>query len=120
MITTKESHAGAMACIKAIQDIERIMGSLRVNSRAGYEEKCADSEQAMIKAAEPNLSPFMVGFVTVFAEYMSVMGSGSVPILEKWEPFSAMTEAEATAKKNEIWKEEEENNVISLCAFRNK
>jgi len=112
---SKESRAGAKACYRAMQDIERIMSG-GSNSRVNYEKKCNESEQKMIKAAESGLSPFMVGFITVFTEYLCV---GGTPVLGKWIPFVAMTKAEATAERNELWKEEKAK-VISLCAFRNK
>jgi len=70
-INSKQSRAGAKACLKVMQDIQRIIGN-GANSRVVYDKKCADSERAMLKSAEPGLSSFMEGFVIAFAEYQNI------------------------------------------------
>jgi hypothetical protein len=59
----------------------------------------------MFKAAESGLSPFMVGFVTAFAEYKCVEVNGTVN-LDVWIPWAAMTEKEAESDKNKLWEED--------------
>ena len=89
---SKETRAGAMACVKAMQDVQRITGN-GANSRAAHDKQLARVDQTMLKAAEPGLSSFMVGFVKTFAEYIGLEIAGEVA-LESWVPYAAMTEAE--------------------------
>jgi len=104
MINTKESRAGAMACVQAMEDIQRIIGK-GANTRAVHDKQLARSDQTMLKAAEPGLSSFMEGFVTTFAEYICLEIAGEVN-LENWLPYAAMTESEVEADKKEFWKED--------------
>ena len=103
MINTKESRAGAMACVKAMQDVRQIIGN-GANSRAVHDKQLACSDRAMLKAAEPSLSSFMEGFVTTFAEYIGLERAGEVN-LENWLPYAAMIEAEVEDDKKEFWKD---------------
>jgi len=111
-IDSRQSRAGAMACLKAMKDVRQIIGN-GANSRVVYDKKCADSERAMLKAAEPGLSSFMKGFVTAFAEYICLEHSGTV-LLENWVPYAAMTEADAEAGRANLWKEEKAGGMLAL------
>ena len=100
---SRESRAGAMACVQAMEDIQRIIDK-GANTRAVYDKQLSRSDRTMLKAAEPGLSSFMEGFVKAFAEYICLERAGEVN-LENWLPYAAMTEAEVEEDKKEFWKD---------------
>jgi hypothetical protein len=105
MINTKESRAGAMACIEAIKAIRRITANPSSNiTNEQYFKKCDNSQQAAINCSEPDLSPFMVGFISAVGEYLFINQDG-IPDPDLWVPFAAMTHAQAE-KKRKIFFEE--------------
>jgi len=64
---TKETRAGAKACLKGMNEVDYIAYKLSLlPSCATVEQELhayTDSQQAMIRNAEPNLSPFMAGYL---------------------------------------------------------
>ena len=105
MINTKESRAGAMACIEAIKAVRRITANSSPNTtNEQYFKKCHDSQQAAINCSESNLSHFMVGFISVFGEYLFINQDG-IPDPDLWIPFAAMTLSQAEKKKKLLFEE---------------
>ena len=105
MINTKESRAGAMACIEAIKAVRRITANPSPDTtNEQYFKKCDDSQQAAINCSESDLSPFMVGFISVFGEYLFI-NEGGIPDPDLWIPFAAMTQAQAEEKRKIFFEE---------------
>jgi len=105
MINTKESRAGAMACIEAIKAIRRITANPSFNiTNEQYFKKCDDSQQAAINCSEPDQSPFMAGFISAFGEYIFINQDG-IPDHNMWIPFAAMTPSQAKKKKKQFFED---------------
>jgi len=102
MINTEESRAGAMACLEAMKGAEKIMtshgyeGTLRTCKQ--YLQDNSKATQLIIKAADTNLSPFMMGFVATLAEYVCFTSEADIE-LDMWLPWAAMTKAQAKSYK---------------------
>ena len=91
-----------------------------------------DAGQIMLDAAGANLSQFETRFILLFAEYIEdVVTRGEPPDLSKvnkldgWNPYSTKTTKQIEALRKERLDDHDElmsegNNVISLCAFRNR
>jgi len=68
----------------------------------------------------------MAGFLGALGEYISTYKLVGEPWATKgWKPWAAMTKKEEEAQRKELLSDHDElmtegNNVISLCAFRNK
>ncbi len=69
-----------------------------------YFKKCDDSQQAAINCSESDLSPFMVGFISAFGEYLFI-NEGGIPDPDLWVPFAAMTQAQAEEKRKIFFEE---------------
>ena len=108
-INNKQSRAGAKACLEGMNEVDYIAYKLSLlPSCATVEQELqayVDSQQAMIRNAEPNLSPFMVGFLAAIGEYISktkVIG-GEPWLANGWKPWVAMTKKEEAADKKKLY-----------------
>jgi len=62
-----------------------------------------DSQQAMIRSAGLNLSPFMAGFLAAFGEYISTYKLVGEPwATNGWKPWAAMTKKAEEADKKKL------------------
>ncbi len=131
---SKETRAGAMACIRAIRKVTKLVDfkNLKTDSYLEVLRNGDDAGQIMLDATGANLSQFETGFILLFAEYIEdVVTRGEPPDLsivntwDGWNPYSTKTTKQIEALRKERLDDHdeimaEENNVISLCAFRNK
>lgn len=99
MLNTEQSRAGAMACLNAMQIIERIEN--RPGSDNTLDDWYRDKEAAMnaMILAAGDQSEFVKGFIAACAEYVSMVQSGGVPNSYIWKPQAAMTEEEKAADR---------------------
>lgn len=100
LTSTEETRAGAMACLEALRDIQKIAeGPNPDSSKAGWwREK--DSAVAVMLRAAGNPGGFMAGFIATLAEYVKddLSSVGCYP--DDWEePEAAMTDEEKTASR---------------------
>ena len=123
-----------MACIRAIKEVTKLVDfkNLKTDSYLEVLRNGDDAGQIMLDATGANLSQFETGFILLFAEYIEdVVTRGEPPDLSKvnkwdgWNPYSTKTTKQIEALRKERLDDHdeimaEENNVISLCAFRNK
>jgi len=105
MINSKESRAGARACLEGMNEVDvitdRHLGSCA--TREQHFQMVADSQQAMIRNAEPNLSPFMAGYLAAIGEYICMYKLVGEPWLANgWRPWVAMTKKAEEADKKRI------------------
>ena len=127
---SKETRAGAMACIQAMIKAEKSIkshkkGSISTKEWFGLHDT---SSQILLDAAGDNLSQHTIGVILTFAEFLNDNWINGYSLDESLE--SLGLEASLTKKQVEDKRQKfsdgfdefmaEENNVISLCAFRNK
>jgi len=105
MPNTKESRAGAMACLEGIKEVEKITDET-LSSCATTEQHFqmfTDSQQAMIRSGGLNLSPFMAGYLGALGEYISTYKLVGEPwVANGWKPWAAMTKKEEEADKKQL------------------
>lgn len=128
----KQSRAGARTCLCAIRQVTNLEKNPKEDSCKELFRLRDAAGQIMLDATGEKLSPFMAGFVLFLTEYIEdVLMRGEPPDLFRlnkgngWNPETIRTKKQIEAMRkehvdnyNELMAEE--NNVISLCAFRNK
>jgi len=128
---SKESRAGAMAFVQAMIKAKKSTKSHNKKGDTSHKEWCClhdTSSQILLDAAGDNLSQHTIGVILTFAEFLNDNWITGYSLDESLE--SLVIEASLTKKQVEDKRQEfadgldgfllEENNVISLCAFRNK
>lgn len=111
MLNTEETRAGAMACMDALQGLEKIK-----SSGGGWEAwwRSEDDAVASMLHAAGNPDGFVAGFIAVMAEYIraDLIGCGfSLGNLEK--PEAAMTNEEKALSRVEFERLGEEGKTPS-------
>jgi len=106
LLSTEESRAGALACMKALQAIEIISEkdghSPELSMEAWWRVK-ETADGIMIQAAGEQ-SVFMSGFIAVLAEYVFKINVAGTPDLNAWKPEASMTAEEKAARRAEFGK----------------
>jgi len=125
---SKETRAGAKACVQAIIEAEKSIkshkkGSISTKEWFGLHDT---SSQILLDAAGDNLSQHTIGVILTFAEFLNDDWINALtPDLKSWKPEASLTKKQVEDKRQKFSDGldefmSEENNVISLCAFRNK
>lgn len=118
-LVTKSPHeefrVGAFSGLSALRTIDRIVDHYRngaVDSKSYFRDR--ELIRDVMVGHAGSATPFIQGFISALAEYIDVvMQDGSVPVLERWKPESAMTENEIKAERALIFEGEETVNRIA-------
>lgn len=96
--TSVLTREGAEACLNALRAMEVIASG---TGRAYYTEREL-MVSTLINAAEP-LSPYMMGFIAVLAEYIDLnLGSGAKPA-HHWTPEAVMSDEEVEISRTQSY-----------------
>ena len=128
---SKESRAGAKAFVQAMIKAKKSTKSHNKKSDTSTKEWFGlhdTSSQILLAAAGDNLSQHTIGVILTLAEFLNDNWINGYSLDQSFE--SLELEASLTKKQVENKRQKfsdgldecmsEENNVISLCAFRNK
>ena len=128
---SEESRAGAKAFVQAM--IKAKKSTKGHNKKGGISTKewyglHDTSSQILLDAAGDNLSQRTIGVILTFAEFLNdnwINGYSLDESFESLELEASLTKKQVENKRQKFSDEcdegmAEKNNVISLCAFRNK
>lgn len=101
-------HAGAIAGLEALRNIERIAERMKTRSSNGdgltmseWWQIQDDAVEAMYKGVGKQ-SAFVNGLLATVAEYVMLAQDGGIPDLDHWKPEAIMTETEKTASRTKF------------------
>jgi hypothetical protein len=103
-LTSETMRQGALACMAALRDIETIAEMATHTPELTMEEYWQEQKAVvdiLLKAAGAT-SPYISGFLAVFAEYVGFISGPGIPDLDAWIPHAAMTEAEFAAHRQRM------------------
>ncbi len=128
---SEESRAGAKAFVQAMIKAKKSTKSHNKKGSTSTKEWYGlfdTSSQILLDAAGDNLSQHTIGVILTLAEFLNdnwISGYSSDESFESLELEASLTKKQVENKRQKFSDEcdegmAEENNVISLCAFRNK
>jgi len=108
-----ERRSGALACLRALQEIEKIAEEAPQNDETfnDYVTQTTLPRRALTNAAGA-ASPCVIGFLDALSDYIMFVNNTGTPNFAKWKPSAAMSEKELAKHTAEFQRMYEQSDAV--------